>query len=876
MNWQNIFYAALLIVFFSSSGQAVTRTVTNCADSGAGSLRQAITDAAAGDQIVFDITLANAGYSPGESGPGLVTTEAGSNWWYRIVLRSGLPDITVNNLTIDGSTQTREAENSQGPQVEVRASVEAYTIVFHVKGDNNVIQGLAVNKCGPIGGRGGASIIINDSDGNIIKGCYVGLSASGDATAPLTCYDGIYLVNDSNNNYIGDGTSAGRNVISGNYSSGVYLYSGSGNTSNRILGNYIGTDRTGAIDLSGAQNGVVIYNVSGNHVGDGTVGGRNIISGNEDGVYIYSDASTNEVKGNYIGVNASGSGLLGNEYYGVILSSGAFGNIIGGTDSGDRNIISGNNLGIYISNSNSNEVLGNYIGLNAAGTAKIANNYGVRISGTSVRNKIGNGTVGGRNVISGNSNHGVYLYGSSSNEVLGNYIGLSPNGLSSIGNTVHGVGLYNGTHHNYIGDGTTGGRNVISGNQMSGIAVVSSDNNYIMLNYIGLGSDGQTNVKNEHFGVYSLTGSHDNYFYKNTVAYNGNSTYPNGIQIKDSNTTHETISQNSIFENFGEGIKLYLDSNLGIPSPEVITNEYNQTAGALRVTGSASPNATVEFFKAYGDEGITYLGALSADSSGAFNGTITYSGLLSGDYLTATQTGQLGDTSQFSASMEVLVVTSTKEYSSSDLGIPGMTITIPAGASATDPTIAVTEVASPGNPPVGYMIGGKVYDIVSSITSFTLPVTVTMPINGPLADPRVYYWTGSGWSRDGIVVVSYTDASITFTTTHFTIFAPIGALSSNVVRFGPNPYNPNSGAAAKIWYWLDSAAATSIYIVDLTGTIVWQNSWAAGVPGGSAGENNIDFDGKDKWGSVLGDGVYLYKIVQGGKIVGGGKMGIVK
>ena len=125
------------------------------------------------------------------------------------------------------------------------------------------------------------------------------------------------------------------------------------------------------------------------------------------------------------------------------------------------------------------------------------------------------------------------------------------------------------------------------------------------------------------------------------------------------------------------------------------------------------------------------------------------------------------------------------------------------------------------------------------------------------------------------MIVSYTSTSITFTTTHFTIYTTIGALSSNLVRFGPNPYNPNNGSG-RFWYWLNSNADTSIYLIDLGGTVTWKNTYTSGTNGGQVGENNVSYDGKTSWGDVLGNGVYLYKIIQDGKSIGGGKIAVIK
>ncbi|MFA5183132.1 MAG: hypothetical protein WC405_17585 [Syntrophales bacterium] len=1028
----------LIIILFlalsiAAPSFAATRTVTNCAASGDGSLYDAVTYANADDIINFDIQLVNCGYSTGESGPGLVTTEAGSNYWFRIMLDqdafSRCLSIENDGIFINGSSQAREATNANGPKIEIRANnVTSFTNVIEVNNTDRVtIEGVAVNKSGSGNGQHGSMIVFSSCHYGEVLNSYIGLSASGEAASPLRGYYGVYLWSNSGYNKIGNGTVAGRNVISGN-TSGVYLQS-PGVTSNEVLGNYIGTNWTGLRDLGNTANGVILAQGNWNRVGDGTVGGRNIISGNDSaGVYIYTEANRNEVGGNYIGLNVNGNAALANGA-GIWLSDTAYRNVIGG-NGGKRNIISGNSGdGIQITQSTSNEVLNNYIGLSPDGLSAIQNQFGIRIINNAYGNKIGNGTEAGRNVVSGSSNYGIYLDGVASNEVRGNYIGTTANGLSPLANALHGLGLYNGAHHNYIGDGTIDGANTISGNQTSGIAVYAADHNYILANVIGLGGDRQTNVKNGDFGIYSWNGSHHNYYYQNVVAYNGNATWPEGIRIRGTTTTHETISQNSVYSNYGEGILLFQNSNLNIPTPEIVSNDYNQATSSLQLVATASPFATVEFFKAFGGEGKTYLGNLTASATGNVNGSISASGLNTGDRLVATQTGPFGDTSQFSASREVSIsvfasyqpdvqvatlesgadynaaglyenppvtqvrtrnvatnetgvafikvqntgtasemflftatasgsgftvryfdsriggnditslmltpgfaavfnsgasvevrvevttsntaistkeivfsmtsttdatktdavkaaitfvpggfttTTASREYNAAQLGIPGMSISIPAGASATDPVITVTEVATPGAAPIGYKIGGKVINILSSVTTFSLPVTVTIPIDGPLADPRVYFWDGSKWSRDGIVVISYTNTSITFTTTHFTVFTSMGVLPTNLVRFGPNPYNPNSGTMAKIWYWLDANAETTIYIVDLAGTVVLKTTYASGALGGSAGANNVDFDGKDKWGQVLGDGAYLYKIVQGGKVIGGGKIGIVK
>jgi len=297
-------------------------------------------------------------------------------------------------------------------------------------------------------------------------------------------------------------------------------------------------------------------------------------------------------------------------------------------------------------------------------------------------------------------------------------------------------------------------------------------------------------------------------------------------------------------------------------------------AFSITVTGKDSSNNTVSSIS-----GTTTLsvetGSIaptsldpSAFTAGAWTGNITL-GSLGNRTVTVTNGSATG-------SAIILVSNATREYTSSELGIAGMSITIPAGAVTVEVTISASEVNSPADPPAGYKIGGKVFNIgCTPSTTFLLPVTVTIPIEGPLKAPRVYYWTGTEWSSSGITVISNTSTSLTFTTSHFTTFASFGALPANLVRFGPNPYNPNNGSG-RFWYWLDADAETSIYLIDLGGTIVWKQSYTSGQNGGRSGENNIEFKGQTAWGDMLGNGVYLYKIVQSGKSIGGGKIAVIK
>ncbi len=74
----------------------------------------------------------------------------------------------------------------------------------------------------------------------------------------------------------------------------------------------------------------------------------------------------NQVKANYVGLNAAGTGALGNAQDGIYLN-GANSNTIGGTTAAERNVVSANaGNGVRINGSFSNTVSGNYVGTDAA------------------------------------------------------------------------------------------------------------------------------------------------------------------------------------------------------------------------------------------------------------------------------------------------------------------------------------------------------------------------------------------------------------------------------------------------------------------------------------------------------------------------------
>ena len=116
-------------------------------------------------------------------------------------------------------------------------------------------------------------------------------------------------------------------MISGNGQAGIYL--GSSSRGNVVEGNLIGTSVTGKGVLANKMAGVSIAGVS-NVIGGDVAAGRNVISGNkQDGVFLTTNSTGNVVMGNYIGLDVTGTNVLGNGYNGVTLSA-AWSNRVGG------------------------------------------------------------------------------------------------------------------------------------------------------------------------------------------------------------------------------------------------------------------------------------------------------------------------------------------------------------------------------------------------------------------------------------------------------------------------------------------------------------------------------------------------------------------
>jgi len=293
-------------------------------------------------------------------------------------------------------------------------------------------------------------------------------------------------------------------------------------------------------------------------------------------------------------ITSANNTIKGLEIYncmsGVTIRGGAHSNTVGGSSPGEGNVISGNFHGVDIWDSASgNVVKGNHIGTDATGTAALPNAYGVHISAFAAQNSVGGSSPGERNIISGNSQAGVAMFGrgTNGNTVKGNFIGTDAAGTGALPNG-RGVEIYQnpsgGPQNNTIGGTAIGEGNVIVYNDWSGVTV---------------------------YGAAAI----------------GNSIRGNSIHSNHSDG--------------GKGIENDSGGNTEL-APPVIT-------GFGSVMGTACPNCTVDIYSDDEDEGRVYEGSTTANGAGNWS----FSGSLDGPNVTATATDSSGNTSEFSPPVAV-------------------------------------------------------------------------------------------------------------------------------------------------------------------------------------------------------------------------------
>jgi internalin A len=359
---------------------------------------------------------------------------------------------------------------------------------------------------------------------------------------------------------------------------------------------------------------------------ENTLTGLTIINMGGTGVSIIGDGATGNVVQN-CRIGTDGVTALGNAQCGVFIGGGAHGNLIGGTGPGEGNVLSGNAVdGIQIageSGPEGNTIQGNLIGTDSSGTAAIPNTYGIRILEGADGNQVGGTTPEARNVISGNNVYGI---------------GLGAFGESVTGNVLEG---------NHIGPDAYGDATLDNGG--AGVLIAGP---LAFGNTIGGRAPGAGNL----------------------IAANGE----HGVQVVESGAANNSILRNVIFGHTAAGIALINGANAGINAPTIL--------GVNPISGIAPANSEVEIFADEDDEGQYYLGTAEADSGGNFSLAFDLSAYR-GKNLTATATDASGNTSQFSAPVQVTGLVITTQPLDTTVG-EGDTLTLTVAAASPFPPIS--------------------------------------------------------------------------------------------------------------------------------------------------------------------------------------------
>ncbi len=265
----------------------------------------------------------------------------------------------------------------------------------------NLIGGTAPGDGNLISGNSAYGIELwTGATATVIQGNRIGVNAAGTAALPNGS-GGVHVASTGvAGSVIGGATAAARNVISGHSASNAFgiQLSGAGVTGTVIQGNYIGTDVTGTVAIPN-YFGIDLAGSGASTIGGSAPGEGNVVSGSSNTGIRISSSSGNVVRGNVVGLDATGTADLGNGNQGIRVDNSS-GNQIGGPGSGDGNVISGNgDVGVRITTSGNTLVQGNTVGLDASGTTVVDNaGGGVHVYGGTgnriTRNRIASTVAG--------------------------------------------------------------------------------------------------------------------------------------------------------------------------------------------------------------------------------------------------------------------------------------------------------------------------------------------------------------------------------------------------------------------------------------------------------------------------------------------------
>jgi hypothetical protein len=208
--------------------------------------------------------------------------------------------------------------------------------------------------------------ISGDASGVQVTEDIIGMDTNGMSPLPNGS-NGILIDGTAHDNLLGgDQVSViPQNTISGNDGNGIAI---EGNAhGNQIVHSFIGTNSTGTAAYGNKGAGIFITNNANNTtIGGTTAFEQNVISGNQDGIFLFGGgAFGTQIVGNLIGTDKTGQNALPNNGPGVLILSSS-NNQIGGTGAGMGNVIAFNTAGVVVVSGVHNAILGNSISSNVS------------------------------------------------------------------------------------------------------------------------------------------------------------------------------------------------------------------------------------------------------------------------------------------------------------------------------------------------------------------------------------------------------------------------------------------------------------------------------------------------------------------------------
>jgi CSLREA domain-containing protein len=331
---------------------------------------------------------------------------------------------------------------------------------------------------------------VSAGDGRVV-GNHIGVDFAGTEAVP----NGEIGVQAFGPVQIGGRTAEERNVISGHPIANLLLNAAATVEGNWIGPAADGSDLDGDSFGFGQIHGIrLLSGADGAVIGGAEDGAGNVIAGQFVSVESSAPLSGLVVQGNLIGLAPDGRTPIPTDV-GILIGEGATDAQVGGTEDGAGNTVVGLEDGIAVAGDRA-RIEGNTVGLDEDGTVSdAAEAAGVDVRGTADRTTIGGDSAAAGNTISGNLS-GIHLdSGSTDTVVQGNLIGTDPTGAAERANVV-GVDIREGAEVQ-IGGTRPGQRNVISGNSEAGVYAGSATGRVAVEgNLIGVAADGVTPLGN--------------------------------------------------------------------------------------------------------------------------------------------------------------------------------------------------------------------------------------------------------------------------------------------------------------------------------------------------------------------------------------------